>query len=304
MGQEARGNNPIALKSTPRDLYRIEGLPGTVSIQGGQDRLLPIMAQVMRGWQITGVDPQPDTPPLISIEHGPEGFVRHSNWLTGKKVFKHPVTAVCDFIVDLIHAYLSDKPDLLCLHCAGVEFEQGIVLFPNTYRAGKSLLSVKLASLGYRVFSDDVVPYSISAGRGIGLGILPRLRLPLPDVGDPAFARFVDAHAGPGSNRYLYCDLPEGNLAPLGERAPVAAIAVLERSDSAPPEIRPADRGQILRDVILRNFSRRNSALDILAALHRLVEQTPCCTLTYDTPQQAAELLAAEFGAANGGPAG
>ena len=255
------------------------------------------MAEVLRGWGIASVDPQPDASPLISVELGTEGFVRRSKWLTREKVFKHPVTAVCDLVVDLIHAFLSDKPDLLCMHCAGVEFKEGIVLFPNTYNAGKSLLSVKLASAGFRVFSDDVVPYSISGKQGMGLGILPRLRLPLPRVGDTAFERFVDTHAGPRSSRYLYCDLPEKNLAPLGARGPVAAITVLQRRDSRPPEIHPADRGQVLRDVILRNFSRRNTALDILEALHLLVERTACYTLSYDTPQQAVDLLTKEFGA-------
>ncbi|MEJ1494868.1 MAG: hypothetical protein RPU13_00040, partial [Candidatus Sedimenticola sp. (ex Thyasira tokunagai)] len=155
-----------AVSSTP-SLFQINDLPGTISIRGGHKQLLPVMEKLLRNWHIDPTLSTIDKAPLISLEESSKGFIRRSNWLSGEKLYKHPVNAVCDFIVDLIHAYLSDKPDLLCLHCAGVEFAGGLVLFPNTYQAGKSTLVVKLAALGLRLFSDDVIPYSISKREGM-----------------------------------------------------------------------------------------------------------------------------------------
>ncbi|MCC5967691.1 MAG: hypothetical protein JJU24_16315 [Natronohydrobacter sp.] len=53
------------------------------------------------------------------------------------------------------------------------------------------------------VFCDDVPPMP-SNGIAIGLGIAPRLRLPLPDTVSPAFKAHVARHTGPRDNRYAY----------------------------------------------------------------------------------------------------
>ncbi|OQX30496.1 MAG: hypothetical protein B0D96_01540 [Candidatus Sedimenticola endophacoides] len=233
---------------------------------------------------------------MITLRHTPRGFLRNSRWLARERGYRHTVDACCDFIVDLLHAYLLDKPDLLSLHCGGVVFPQGLVLFPNTYRSGKSTLAIKLASMGLRIFSDDVIPYSRSERKGIALGILPRLRLPLPEVDDPQLFTFIDHQRGPASNRFLYCNLNRRQLVPIGERASVVGIVLLNRSPTEPPSIRTADKGDALKQVIQRNFTRRTPAPEILDGLFSLIAETPCHTLTYDTPSQAADLLCAMFG--------
>jgi hypothetical protein len=48
--------------------------------------------------------------------------------------------------------------------------------------------------------------------------------------------------------------------------------------------------------MILRNFARRNPAIEIVDRLHRIVKQAECYTLTYDTLDQAAELINDHFG--------
>ncbi|WP_135607017.1 hypothetical protein [Solemya velesiana gill symbiont] len=225
----------------------------------------------------------------------PDGFRRHSQWLKKESCFRDPVDAVCDFIVDLIHAYLSDKPELLCLHCAAVEFPEGLVLFPNTYRSGKSTLSAKLASRGLRLFSDDVLPLSIADRQGMALGILPRLRIPLPETADTHFKEYIDTHAGPANKRYHYSNLADTALAPLTEKAPIKGIVVLERTDEEPPSIIEANRGDMLKNVILRNFARQNTALNILDTLYALVEESACYVLKYNTLEEAANLLIEKF---------
>ena len=52
----------------------------------------------------------------------------------------------------------------------------------------------------------------------------------------------------------------------------------------------------MVRDMILRNFARQNPAIEIVDRLHAIVEQAECYILTYDTLDQAAELINDHFG--------
>jgi hypothetical protein len=176
---------------------------------------------VLRDWGIKKIDPPDEQRPVITIRKTDSGFQRQSRWLSKPKIFRNPIDTVCDFIVDLIHAYIADNEGLLCLHCAAVKFNQGIVVFPNTYRAGKSILSLKLVSCGGQLFTDDVLPITSHGNFGMALGILPRLRLPLPEALGGEFSNFAFEHAGPKSDRYLYVKLSKREQAELGTTAPI-----------------------------------------------------------------------------------
>jgi hypothetical protein len=254
------------------------------------------MDVVMRDWT-RSLASEAEGPSCIDLawNEKEQRFIRRSGWLEKPSRFKDPVDAVCDFIVDLIHAYLAAKRDQLCIHCAAVEFDQGLVLFPNTYRSGKSTLAVKLASRGYRIFSDDVLPLDAENDCGVALGILPRLRLPLPGNSDSDFRAFAKAHRGVANSRYLYVDLDRERLAPLGTRSPIVGIVTLEYGEDRPAGIIPAARSQMLKNVILRNFARQGPAMEIFDRLHRLVDQADCYHMNYRTLDQACDLLGETF---------
>jgi len=234
--------------------------------------------------------------PAITLHKIADAYERHSAWLPKPIGFSDPVDTVCDFIVDLIHAYVADHEKLLCLHGAAVELKTGLMVFPNTYRAGKSILSLKLVSCGARLFSDDVLPIRHQSNAGIALGILPRLRLPLPETAGPALADFIHHRNGPQNTRYGYIRLDENELAPRGTEAPVTTITTLERSAETKPSLQPARKSEVVKDMILRNFARQNPAIEIVDRLHTIVEQAECYTLIYDTLDQATELLEEAFG--------
>ena len=146
------------------------------------DTLYPYMDTILRDWGIEKYVPSEDTPPVITVRKTDAGYERRSNWLSKPAIFSNAVDVVCDLIVDLIHAYVADNQGLLCLHCAAVEINGELVIFPNTYRAGKSTLSLKLVSSGARLFTDDVLPISNQGDLGLALGILPRLRGGAPEA--------------------------------------------------------------------------------------------------------------------------
>jgi len=260
------------------------------------DALYPYLDTVLRDWKIEKLDHGEDAPPAITIRKSEAGFERRSQWLPKPAVFKNPVDTVCDLIVDLIHAYVSDHRGLLCLHCAAVELNQGLVIFPNTYRAGKSALSLKLVATGARLFSDDVLPLSSQGDVGMALGILPRLRLPMPQGISPDFRNFVISRAGPQNSRYLYVKLGLSEQAVLGTTVPVRGITILQRGENVTPRLLEVKKSTVVKDMILRNFARQNPGLKIVDRLYAIVENAQCYRLEYDDLDQAANLLQEAFG--------
>jgi len=270
-------------------------VPRPVLLKGCSD-LIPIIEAVLRGWQVARFGDASAPDPVIAIERTGEGYRRTSDWLSDAAVFADPVDAVCDFLVDLIKAAVAADPGLLCLHCAAVRFGEGLVLFPSTYRAGKSVLAASLASAGARLFGDDVLPVIAESGRGMAPGILPRLRLPLPVDAAPDLAAYAEDRAGPRSARFLYLDPGPAKLAPLGETAPIRGAVLLERDPENRPSIVQAGTEEVLRNTILRNFARNFSGLETLNRLHRIVADGACYRLRYAEAAQAVALLKETFG--------
>ena len=257
----------------------------------GCDELVPVIRQVLRGWEITETVvancPRTD----IVIRRTKKGYSRSSPWLAQSISFHHPVNAVCDFLVDLTNAYLADHPQLLCLHTAAVLLDDGLALFPGTYRAGKSTLSVHCAAAGFRLFADDVLPVDGKTKEGIAPGILPRLRFPLPGNSNATFMDFVGRHEGPRSDRYLYVDPEPDRFASRGTSAPITAIVLLERIDTGTPEIAEISSSETLKRAIQQNFSRALPAIDILDHLQDIVSNARCFELWYRTGEEAVDLL-------------
>jgi hypothetical protein len=277
------------------DLFRFAGLHHPVAFTDA-DSLYPYMDMILRDWGIEKYDAGVETPPVISIRKTDAGFERRSSWLSKPAIFQNPVDAVCDLIVDLIHAYVADHQGLLCLHCAAVEFNRGLVIFPNTYRAGKSTLSLRLVASGARLFTDDVLPVSNQGDFGLALGILPRLRLPLPHGITPDFRDFVIQRAGPQNTRYLYVNLGLNEQAVLETAAPVQGITILQRIENVKPRLMEVKKSTVVKDMILRNFARQNPGLEIVDRLNAIAGNAQCYRLEYDNLDQAANLLQEAFG--------
>lgn len=271
-------------------ILQVESFAAGLSLRDG-GVLEPLLRRVMRDWRMVESE---TVEPVIDVERTDRGFRRRSPWTDGERRFRDPVDALCDLTVDLIHAHAAERPDWLCLHAAALQFGDGLVLFPNTYRAGKSTLAVRLAQAGARLYSDDVLPLD-AEGQGVAMGVLPRLRMPLPETADPAFRDYVERRRGPHNARYHYID-PGEALARRGERLPVVGVVLLDRSEGAEARLEPADAGRVLREAILRNFAKGLSALELLDRLERLVRDADCMTLHYSDLEAASERLIERFG--------
>lgn len=205
--------------------------------------------------------------------------------------------ALCDLHFELIEWFLDVHSNHLCIHCAAVEMEQGLVVFPSPTKAGKSTLTLQLAASGHRIFGDDVLPLEPERNEGFALGLSPRIRLPLPKALGAEPRAFLETHAGPGDRFYRYVDLSESELAQFGETAPVAALVLLERKASGPAHLEPVSQGEMLKLILRRNFADEVPAPDIFDRLHALCGDARRLRLTYSDGRAAVALLDRELGA-------
>ncbi len=279
------------LPAMDRTLISFDGLSRPVALVGC-DELLEIFDAVVKGWRHVPASADAGEPVITITADGPEYLI--DGPVDDPFYEDTGVSAVCSFIVDFVHSYILDNPDLLCLHCGAAEIAGRLVVFPSATRAGKSTLISRLSGAGVRVFTDDLLPITPD-DRGMGLGIAPRLRLPLPEIASEPFRRFVVDHAGPDDPDYLYLDLPTEVHATHGETAPLGAVVLLQREAGARAELLPAATGQSLKHLIVQNLARDGAATAMIDRLHAIVSALPCFTLRYSDLDEAAELLKSRF---------
>ncbi len=205
------------------------------------------------------------------------------------------VNGICDLIVELNWSRLRQKTELLCLHAAGVEMGEALLVLPSGRRAGKSTLTAELARRGHRVFSDDILALQLDAnGVAIGLatGISPRLRVPLPAEATYRFLDWVNTDPGPSNRQYKY--LTNAPVAEFNASKPLGAIVTLDRVDEdVEPAFSEIDPKVVLPVLIHQNFGRFAHSGRTLAALSAVAHGLPCLKLTYGNFERAADFLEA-----------
>lgn len=250
---------------------------------------------VFRFWPWWSIPEDSAADPQIRVTPDGNAYWLEAPWLDERLRYNDAVNLACGLAVHVNHAMLLDRPDLICLHGAGIEIDGRLVVFPNAYRAGKSVLSVCLAAVGARVFSDDILPIDRLTRQGVAIGVSPRLRLPLPKTLGERTKRFIERRSGGMNAQYLYVELEERLQAPFGEQSPFAGFVLLERRDGAPATLEPVSDGETLKQLVLRNFARQIPAAASLDFLHGLVASAACYKLTYSAGDDAADVLMARF---------
>lgn len=269
-------------------------LPGLGRILRVQEapEVVEALDQALPGWPLT-ITPARGLAPAIRLRRSRGGYLQRSPQLPRGLELPSPASAVCSLIADLGGDLLEHDASLLGLHCASVEVDGRLVLFPESHRAGKSTLAVAFAAAGYRLFGDDVLGLT-REGDGVGLGMAPRLRLPLPGTLAPELADYAQAHAGPEDSRYRFVVPPGTALARHGEQSPVGALVLLERDDQlCVPEVVRLLPGEGLLQLLSQNFARHAASESLMAHLLPLMQRVPCLLLRYAEPLAAARHLGA-----------
>ena len=201
--------------------------------------------------------------------------------------FPHDLAAANGAVGALIGAYVVQDPALLALHAAALRGRDGLLVLLGDHGAGKSTMAVALAAHGLPLVTDDRLVVRDERD-GVALGLMPKLRLPLPANADAAFRAYVTAHAAAAEGEMQYVDVP-GRL-PFGATAPLATLIELRRSGGA-PVLAPGAPAKALVGV---TFAPHLSAPEKLARIARLAA-LPSYTLTYGDTFEAALFLAGRF---------
>jgi hypothetical protein len=255
---------------------------------------------ILRGWDIAAMPFDPAVEPILRFEKRSHGYHWDAPWIEDKtRRIEDPsvsvMDAVCDFHYEFIDWYVALNPDHFCLHTAAIRFGGKAALFPCVQKAGKSTLSLQLAQRGHRMLGDDVVALTPHGDRAVALGLLPRMRLPLPAAKlTPELLDYIAANGGLGDRHWQYVDLGE-QVSPLGETMPVGAVVTLRRGVKGKPRLSEIPRSAAIRALIDRNFGRMRDPDAIFDRLRELAFSSQCLHLEYDRPLDAALLLERHF---------
>lgn len=253
-------------------------------------------AAILRGWNLAVLSGADGPQPLVGFRWTKRGYRWRSASLPAPAEWrKHPprtaVEAICDIHYHLIDWLLQANPNYLYVHCAAVEIGGGLVAMPSPTRAGKSTLSLHCAAAGHRVFCDDVLPIEPERNDGVAIGILPRVRLPLPPSAGARLHGLLAERGGPSDSRYAYVDLGERELAPFGARAPIRSLVLLERKENGPAALMPVRQGEMLKLIIRRNFAYAVPARHVFERFQGLTAGAERFRLTYCDGREAVALL-------------
>lgn len=264
------------------------------------DEVVEGLTQILRGWYVGEEPDEPFKRAIIRLRRTRRGYQRVSAWLnTPSKCRKELRTDHTDALFgvyyDLLGWYAEAQSTRLCLHSAAVRFGSGLVVFPNTTKAGKTTLTIQLAMDGYQVFCDDWLPVQ-QPDLGLALGILPWLRLPAPAQIRADFKQFLQDRRGPGNRRWVYVKLKDSELARQGEKAPVRGLVLLDRKPRGKARLKPVRQDQMLSELIEQNYARQLPAMGVFDQLHALTEAADCYRLKYASVREASSLLKKVFG--------
>ncbi len=203
----------------------------------------------------------------------------------------------------LIACFVAATPNRFCLHAGAARTGAGLAIVLGGSGAGKSSVSLQMAAAGYRLFGDDRLAVEAAGdesggARGISLGLMPRLRLPLPADCGARFAEFVDGYTEIRDHEVAYLKLWEGEAAGFGETAPLAALVILERREDGPVLLEPEGRASMVKALLGNSFAPHISAARLVERLRTMVGACACYRVTFASSREAAEAIAAALGGA------
>ena len=266
------------------------------------EAVLPHLPYFLAGWDIKWAGTAHNRSADIRVIEQPDG---HYNVVSSGPggadfSFDNPYDAANGLAGALISVHIAGNPNMICLHAGAARVGNGLVIVLGDSFAGKSSVALHLAVLGHRFFSDDQIGVAIdNPSHGMCLGLMPKVRLPLPvDCGD-AFCQFIDGYSAMQGDGLAYLKLWDGEAGTFGETAPVRALVFLDRVEAGSTELRVASRPELVKSMISTAFAPHISSSDLLAGLNKLAEGTEAYHLCFESSREAASLLSQKFQSTN-----
>ena len=262
------------------------------------EAVMPHLPYYLAGWPIKWAGSVAEqTPDITVIENPDETFRVVSSGPGGADfTFEDPYDAANGLAGALISVFVSGDPQMVCLHAGAARVGDGLVVVIGDSLAGKTSVALQLAVLGNRFFGDDQIAVTLeNPSSGICLGLMPKVRLPLPEDCGDGFREFVEGYSSMQGEDMAYLKLWEGEAGTFGETALVRALVFLERVDAGETELRPASRSELVKTMVSTAFAPHISSPNLLSGLTRLAAAADAYHLRFSSSRDAAALLSGEF---------
>lgn len=281
-------------KNAGEALYEFRSRPVSINVRI-DERYANLIADLLRGWTVTlQNDLAADSDFEMTAGSGRKITVS-GRWVGAGYSVRDEADIACSFIAEALKTQANENTAQFCVHAASAVFEGRAILFAGGFRSGKSTLTAVLASRGLRIIGDDAVFISPQRQSAISAGILPRLRLPLPDILSENTQRFIAKTCCLKGERYMYLALPGEKQMVNAEELSLGAFVFVNRVEGADVEIIDMPKSEALKSLIWQNFARQLPAHQILNSLSDLVLMRRTVELRYDDVEKAADLLIETF---------
>lgn len=266
------------------------------------EAVMPYLPYYLAGWTISWAGDTALRAPDVRIVEHPDGTFQVLSFGPGGADFSfdNPYDAANGLAGALISVFVGRDPKMICLHAGAARIGDGLVIVVGDSFAGKSSVALHLAVLGHRFFGDDQIAVTIeNPSLGMCLGLMPKVRLPLPDDCGDAFREFVDGYSAMQGEEMAYLKLWEGEAGTFGETVPVRALVFLDRvePEAGPvtPELRAASRPELVKSMIRTAFAAHLDSSVLLSGLTVLADAADAYHLRFTSSREAAALLSSEF---------
>jgi hypothetical protein len=247
----------------------------------------------LAGWMPSVQAAGPNDNPAATTHRKGGAYVVQSAYLDEPMDELTVTGAFCALVADLSEIWSEDRPEDLMLHAGGVLIGGRAVAFAGEARAGKSTLMARLTAEDWaQVLCDDVLPVQPD-GQCLGLGIPPRLRLPLPVAASSRFRRYVQENSPLRDGQYAY--LAAETTAPHGTKAAMGAFVALTRVESGAARFHDLPKVEAMAHVLTRNISLSDESDPFLERAQMLVEGALCLRLVYSDLEDAVALIRKAF---------
>ncbi len=260
------------------------------------DLVLPYLPYYVAGWPFGWAGDGGTADIRISEESDGAFRVRSDGPGCADFAFDNPYDAANGLAGALISIHVARRPDTVCLHAGAARIGGELAVVIGDSFAGKSSVALHLAVLGHRFFGDDQIALTLgSPPVGTCLGLMPKVRTPLPEDCGDAFREFVDGYTAMEGDGVAYLKLWDGEAGTFGETAPVRALILLDRRSDAASDLVPATGSELMKTLMSTAFAPHIEAADLLRGLAGLAEAAELYRLTFSSSREAASLLSARF---------
>lgn len=279
------------------DLWKIGPGDAPVAVENAE-AVLPYLPYFLAGWAIQWAGADADREPDVRVLEEENGMFRVISSGPGGADFSfdNPYDAANGLAGALISVHVARDPNAICLDAGAARIDEGLVIVIGDSFAGKSSVALHLAVLGHRFFGDDQIAVTLGPdAMGTCLGLMPKVRLPLPEDCGDAFREFVEGYSSMQGDDMAYLKLWEGEAGDFGETAPISALVFLDRVAEGDAVLKPASASDLVKNMVSTAFAPHIASADLLAGLTQLAAGTASYHLRFSSSREAAGLLSREF---------